>query len=114
NIDDDHNGYVDDIHGYDFVNSDGDPFDDNGHGTHCSGTIAGRGNNGIGVAGVNWQAKIVGIKFLRAAGSGSTAGAISGLQYAVVVGVRLTSNSWGGGGFSQALLDAINAAGAAG
>ncbi len=113
-VDDDNNGYVDDVHGYDFVNNDGDPFDDNGHGTHCSGTIAGVGNNNVGVAGVCWQSKIVGIKFLNAAGSGSTAGAISGVQYAIAVGVRLTSNSWGGGGFSQALLDAINAAGAAG
>ena len=114
NVDDDGNGYVDDVHGYDFVNNDGDPFDDNGHGSHCAGTIAGVGNNNVGVTGVNWQAKVVGIKFLSAAGSGSTAGAISGIQYAIAIGVRLTSNSWGGGGFSQALLDAINAAGAAG
>jgi subtilisin family serine protease len=113
-IDDDGNGYVDDIHGYDFVNNDGDPFDDNGHGSHCAGTIAGVGNNNIGVAGVNWQAKVVGIKFLSAAGSGSTAGAIAGVQYAIAIGVKLTSNSWGGGGFSQALLDVINDAGAAG
>ncbi|HEY6572927.1 MAG TPA: S8 family serine peptidase, partial [Candidatus Eisenbacteria bacterium] len=112
-LDDDNNGYIDDVHGYDFANSDGDPFDDNGHGSHCSGTIAGVGNNNLGVAGVNWQAKIVGIKFLSGSGSGSTAGAIAGVQYAIAVGVRLTSNSWGGGGFSQALLDAINAAGAA-
>jgi len=114
NIDDDGNGYIDDVHGYDFANNDGDPFDDNGHGTHCSGTIAGVGNNNVGVAGVNWNAKIVAIKFLNAGGSGSTEGAIAGVQYAIAVGVRLTSNSWGGGGPSQALLDAINAAGAAG
>ncbi len=114
NIDDDNNGYVDDVHGYDFVNNDGDPFDDNGHGSHCSGTIAGVGNNNVGVVGVNWNAKIVGIKFLSGSGSGSTAGAIAGVQYAIAVGCRLTSNSWGGGAFSQALLDAINAAGAAG
>ena len=113
-VDDDGNGYVDDVHGYDVVNNDGDPFDDNGHGSHCSGTIAGVGNNNVGVVGVNWQAKIVGIKFLSAGGSGSTAGAIAGVNYAITVGVRLTSNSWGGGAFSQALLDAINAAGAAG
>ncbi|HET9251457.1 MAG TPA: S8 family serine peptidase [Candidatus Eisenbacteria bacterium] len=113
-IDDDGNGYVDDIHGYDTVNNDGDPMDDNGHGSHCSGTIAGVGNNNVGVVGVNWNAKIVGIKFLSAGGSGSTAGAIAGVNYAIAVGVKLTSNSWGGGGFSQALLDAINAAGAQG
>ena len=112
-IDDDGNGYVDDIHGYDFVNNDGDPMDDNGHGSHCSGTIAGVGNNNIGVVGVNWNLKVVGIKFLSAGGSGSTAGAIAGVNYAIAVGVRLTSNSWGGGGFSQALKDAIDRAGAA-
>jgi subtilisin family serine protease len=113
-VDDDGNGYVDDIHGYDFVNNDGDPMDDNGHGSHCAGTIGGVGNNGVGVAGVNWNVKMAGIKFLSAGGSGSTAGAISSVQYAIAIGCRLTSNSWGGGGFSQALLDAINAAGAAG
>ena len=113
-IDDDANGYVDDVHGYDFVNNDGDPFDDNGHGSHCAGTIAGVGDNNIGVTGVNWHAKVVGIKFLSGSGSGSTAGAISGVQYAIAIGCKLTSNSWGGGGFSQALLDVINQAGAAG
>src|SRR5262249_2562349 len=84
------------------------------HGTHVSGTIAAVGDNGIGVAGVNWRLKIVAIKFLSGAGSGSTAGAIEAVQYAVAAGVRLTSNSWGGGAYSAALLDAINAAGAAG
>jgi subtilisin family serine protease len=113
-VDDDNNGYIDDIHGYDFVNNDGDPMDDNGHGSHCAGTIGGVGNNGVGVTGVNWNVKIAGIKFLSAGGSGSTAGAIASVQYAIAIGCRLTSNSWGGGGFSQALLDAINAAGAAG
>jgi subtilisin family serine protease len=112
-IDDDGNGYVDDVHGYDFYNNDGDPFDDNGHGSHCAGTIAGVGNNNLGVAGVCWTGRIVAIKFLSGGGSGSTDGAIRGIQYAITVGVRLTSNSWGGGSFSQALLDAINAAGAA-
>jgi subtilisin family serine protease len=113
-VDDDGNGYVDDIHGYDFVNNDGDPMDDNGHGSHCAGTIGGVGNNAIGVTGVNWNVKMAGIKFLSAGGSGSTAGAIASVEYAIAIGARLTSNSWGGGGFSQELLDAINAAGAAG
>jgi len=113
-LDDDSNGFVDDVHGYDFVNNDGDPFDDHFHGTHCSGTIGGVGNNGVGVVGVNWNVKIAGIKFLDSGGSGSTANAISSVQYAVTIGCRLTSNSWGGGGFSQALKDAIDAAGVAG
>jgi subtilisin family serine protease len=109
-IDDDNNGFVDDVHGYDFYNNDGDPFDDNGHGTHVSGTIGGVGNNGVGVVGVNWNVSIMCIKFLSAGGSGSTAGAISSVDYSVAMGVDLTSNSWGGGGFSQALMDAIAAA----
>ena len=113
-IDDDGDGYVDDVHGYDFANNDGDPMDDNGHGTHTAGIVAAVGNNGVGVCGVAWRAQLVAIKFLDASGSGTIADAISGLQYAVTVGCRLTSNSWGGGGPSQALLDAINAAGEAG
>ncbi len=113
-IDDDNNGYVDDVRGWDFVNNDNDPFDDNDHGTHVSGTIAAVGNNGIGVTGVNWSARIMPLKFLSARGSGSTADAISALDYAVMMGARISNNSWGGGAFSQALYDAIAAAQAAG
>ena len=72
-IDDDGNGYIDDINGWDFINNDKDPMDDNGHGTHCSGTIAAVGNNNIGIVGVNWNAKIMPLKFLSASGSGGTA-----------------------------------------
>ncbi|OQY27798.1 MAG: hypothetical protein B6244_09400 [Candidatus Cloacimonetes bacterium 4572_55] len=110
NIDDDNNGYVDDIHGWDFFYGDNNPLDGNRHGTHCSGTIAGVGNDGVGVAGVCWQAKIMALKFLDDGGSGDTDGAISALEYAVMMGANLTSNSWGGGGFSQAMHDAISAA----
>lgn len=113
-IDDDNNGYVDDVRGWDFVNNDNDPFDDNDHGTHVSGTIAAVGNNGIGVTGVNWSARIMPLKFLSARGSGSTADAISALDYAVMMGARISNNSWGGGAFSQALYDAIAAAQVAG
>jgi subtilisin family serine protease len=110
-IDDDGNGFIDDIHGWDFYNNDNDPFDDHGHGTHCSGTIGGVGNNGIGVAGVNWTVKIMGVKFLSSGGSGSTSGAINSINYALTIpGVKVMSNSWGGGSFSQALMDAITAA----
>ncbi|RKZ12475.1 hypothetical protein DRQ50_11895, partial [bacterium] len=112
-VDDDGNGYIDDIHGWDFVNNDNDPMDDNGHGTHCSGTIGGVGDNGLGVAGVNWNVSIMGLKFLNAGGSGSIADAISAVEYATMMGVALTSNSWGGGGYSDAMYQALEAAGTA-
>ena len=116
-IDNDSNGYVDDVHGYDFVNHDGDPMDDMAtvyHGTHVSGTIGGVGDNGVGVAGVNWHVKIMALKFLNSGGSGSTSDAVTAFAYAKLMHANLTSNSWGGGGFSQSLLDAINTNGAAG
>src|SRR5262249_38854681 len=69
-IDDDGNGYRDDVHGYDFANNDANPMDDNGHGTHVAGTIGAVGNNGIGIAGIDWHAKLMALKFLDAAGSG--------------------------------------------
>jgi subtilisin family serine protease len=109
-IDDDGNGYVDDVRGWDFVNNDNDPMDDHGHGTHCAGTIAGIGDNGIGVAGVCWHARIMALKFLDAGGYGSTSDAVLALEYATANGARLTSNSWGGGNYSTALYDAIAAA----
>jgi subtilisin family serine protease len=110
-LDDDNNGFVDDVHGWDFVNNDNNPDDDNGHGTHTAGTIAAVGNNGIGVSGVCWSARIMPLKFLDAGGSGSTGNAILAVQYATRMGARLTNNSWGGGGFSQGLRDAIADAG---
>lgn len=113
-IDDDNNGFIDDVRGWDFVNNDNDPFDDNDHGTHVSGTIAAVGNNAIGVTGVNWSARIMPLKFLSATGSGSTADAISAIDYAVLMGARISNNSWGGGAFSQALFDSIAAAQTAG
>jgi subtilisin family serine protease len=113
-IDNDANGYVDDIHGWDFVNNDSDPFDDNGHGTHVSGTIAATGNNSTGVTGVSWSADIMGLKFLDAYGYGSTFDAVKAVEYATQMGADLTNNSWGGGGYSEALYDAIAAAGTAG
>ncbi|MCC7272314.1 MAG: S8 family serine peptidase [Alphaproteobacteria bacterium] len=113
-IDDDRNGYVDDYYGYDFVNRDGNPIDDNGHGTHVAGTIGAEGGNGIGVAGIAWSVQLMALKFLNAQGSGSTAGAIEALNYAVANGAQISNNSWGGGSFNQGLLDAIGAAGNAG
>ncbi len=113
-IDDDGNGYIDDIYGYDFAYYEGDPIDDNGHGSHVSGTIGAVSNNGVGVAGVCWNVKIMALKFLFSGGSGYTSDAISCVQYATLMGARVMSNSWGGGGYSSALEDAIRAAGDAG
>jgi subtilisin family serine protease len=106
-VDDDGNGYIDDIHGWDAANNDGDPMDGNGHGTHCAGTIAAEHDNNIGIAGVMAKASIVGVKFLTDQGSGSTVDAIKAIEYATKVKVDIMSNSWGGGGSSEALKDAI-------
>jgi len=106
-LDNDGNGYIDDIHGYDFANDKGDSMDDNGHGTHIAGTIAGVANNGIGVVGINHRAQIMGLKFLKADGYGSTDDAIKAIEYADSFGVKITNNSWGGGAYDQALYDAI-------
>ncbi|MFM6412087.1 MAG: S8 family serine peptidase, partial [Planktothrix sp.] len=82
-----------------------------GHGTHVAGTIAGKGNNGVGVTGVAWNAKIMPLKFLNDSGWGYLSDAILAINYATAKGVKLTNNSWGGGGYTQALYDAINTAG---
>lgn len=105
-VDDDNNGYVDDIYGIDTLNGDADPWDDHGHGTHCAGTIAAEADNGIGITGVNPHARIMACKFLGANG-GSTLGAIECIEYAVDMGADVLSNSWGGGGYSLALQDVI-------
>jgi subtilisin family serine protease len=117
-IDDDGNGLIDDIYGWDFVSNDNTVFDGIGddHGTHVSGTIGARGGNSIGVAGVCWTVKIVNAKFLGSSG-GTTANAIKAVDYITDLKTRhslnlvATNNSWGGGGFSQALQDAITRAG---
>lgn len=109
-IDDDGNGYVDDYYGWDFYNNDSDPFDDVGHGTHVAGTIGAVGNNGQGLAGVNWTVQLAALKFLGQWG-GPTAGAVEAVEYAVMMGFDVTNNSWGGGGFSETLERAIEVAG---
>ena len=113
-IDDDGDGVIDDVHGYNAITDSGDPMDDNGHGTHCAGTIGGVGNNGTGVAGINWNVKLLPVKFLSSSGSGSLWDAVKALQYVRKLKDRgepivLSSNSWGGGGYYQTLYDEINA-----
>ena len=110
--DDDGDGYIDDVRGWDFVNNDNDPMDDYGHGTHVSGTIAGAGNNGLGVAGVNWRLKLMPLKWIDATGNGTSANAIKAINYAAAKKVRITSNSWGGFAKSKAMQDAIKNSGA--
>jgi subtilisin family serine protease len=107
-IDDDKNGYIDDVNGWNFVSKNNNPMDDNGHGTHCAGTIAAVGNNNIGITGVCWNAKIMPLKFLSASGSGYVSDAISAILYANKMGAGVISNSWGGSQYSQALKDAID------
>lgn len=113
--DDDGNGYVDDFYGVNTITGSGDPMDDFGHGTHVAGIIGALGNNKTGVVGVNWKVKIAACKFLSASGSGTTTNAIKcfnyfeQLQKSQGIKVRVTNDSWGGGGSSQALKDAMAA-----
>ncbi|MEO5668490.1 MAG: S8 family serine peptidase [Bdellovibrionota bacterium] len=98
------------VHGYNAITDKLDPMDDHSHGTHCFGTIAGSGDNGVGVAGVTWHASVMGVKFLTGAGSGTLADAVKAIDWATAHGAQIMSNSWGGGGYSQALFDAIKRA----
>jgi thermitase len=111
-IDDDNNGYIDDIVGWDFVSNDNKPYDlatDNpldllkgdanpGHGTHCAGNVAARSGNQIGIAGVAPGVKIMALRFISEKGSGTTADAVKAIRYAVDNGAKVLSNSWGGEG----------------
>ena len=126
-VDDDGNGYIDDTIGWDFATNDNKPYDlsvdpiqilmgggNPGHGTHCAGNVAARGDNGIGVEGVAPLAKIMALRFLTEKGQGDTAGAIAAIDYAVKNGAKILSNSWGSEGDdpaegkqNQALKDAI-------
>ena len=126
-IDDDNNGYIDDIVGWDFSGNDNKPYDlstdplqmiskggNPGHGTHCAGNVAARGNNSKGISGVAPNAKIMAIRFIGSEGGGTTADAIKSIKYAVDNGAKVLSNSWGGEGprddkgeDNMALLDAV-------
>lgn len=108
-------GPVEDVHGFNVVEDNGDPMDDNGHGTHCAGIIGAEGGNGIGIAGVNWNVKIMPLKFMDAEGTGTTKDAIEAINYVIDrkragVNVRIISASWGSTAKSRALEDVIGKA----
>ncbi|MEH7302051.1 S8 family serine peptidase, partial [Neobacillus drentensis] len=110
-IDDDQNGYIDDVHGWDFYHNDAstfDPEDGDDHGTHVAGTIAAKANNSIGITGIAPNVKIMPLKFIGPDGSGTTADAILAIEYANKMSVRVTNNSWAGPEYDQALKDAID------
>ena len=113
-IDDDGNGYIDDIRGWDFANDDNDPFDDDGHGTHVAGTVSAVGNNGVGVVGVSWQSQIMALQFMVPTGdgaSGTAADAAEAIVYSADMGAKVSNNSWSCGPdsncFSQTIENAI-------
>jgi thermitase len=118
-IDDDHNNYVDDVHGWDFFNDDASVYDganQDTHATHVAGTIAAEGNNGVGVTGVNWRARVMPLKFIGPGNTGYVSGAAAALDYAVAEGVKISNNSYGFYNFqcgqfdAQTLRDAIGRA----
>lgn len=121
-VDDDANGYIDDVYGIDAFNDDSDPMDDHSHGTHTAGTIGAIGNNGIGVSGVNWNVRILACKAFGADGSGTDLAAIECFQYITAlknkgINIRVSSNSWGSARDTivpPAMKSAIDAAAAAG
>ncbi|HXM35116.1 MAG TPA: S8 family serine peptidase, partial [Pyrinomonadaceae bacterium] len=108
-------GAIDDVHGYNALDNDGDPMDENGHGTHCAGIIGAEGGNNEGITGVNWNVKIMPLKFMDASGSGTTKDAIEAINYVIDrkkagVNVRIISASWGSTQKSRALEDVISKA----
>jgi len=107
-LDDDGNGLIDDWKGYDFHAKDNDPYDENGHGTHVAGIAGAVGNNSLGVTGVCWQVRLVGIRVLDSSGDGNVGVAIDGIEYAVGLGARILNLSWGGPDKSIFLEQAID------
>jgi len=116
-IDDDGNGYIDDVHGWDFTGNDNDPTDDvaacGGHGTHTAGTVGAVGDNGVGVTGVNWNVKLMPLKaakgLLGILCTLPDSATIAAIEYAAANGALVSNNSYGGGSYSQAQMDTIRA-----
>jgi subtilisin family serine protease len=119
-LDDDENGYIDDLHGWDFYSNDNDPTDGHSHGTHVAGTIGAVGNNSYGVSGVAWKSRIMTIRIFGSNGEfGTVSDVIAGVYYVIThrindVPVRVTNHSWGGDGRNQLLRDALEIAGGLG
>ena len=114
-LDDDYNGFIDDVHGINAITRIGSGSDDNRHGSHVAGIIGASGDNGLGIVGLNWRVRLMAVKFLNSSGSGSTADAIRAIQYVVAAkkkghNIVAINASWGGSSFSEPLLDAINRA----
>lgn len=107
-IDDDGNGFIDDIHGWNFQGNNKSVMDDNGHGTHCAGIVGAVGNNNIGVTGVNWKVRIMPLKFMDSSGNGNISDAVAAILYANQMGADVISCSWSGTHYSNALEDAIS------
>lgn len=108
-------GVVDDVHGFNALDNASDPMDDNGHGTHCAGIIGAEGENGLGIAGVNWNVRIMPLKFMNSGGFGTTKDAIEAINYVIErkkagVNVRIISASWGSTQKSRALEEVIRKA----
>lgn len=106
-IDDDGNGYIDDVYGYDFANNDADPMDDHAHGSHCAGVIAANGEEAMGLAP---NVSLMALKFLDRNGSGDLDAAVQSIKYAIKMKANVLSNSWGGGPFSDILNETIQEA----
>lgn len=111
-VDDEGDGYADDVHGWNFLNNSPDIGDTDGHGSHVAGTLGAASNNGFGITGVDWNVQIMPLKFIDQTGSGTIDAAIQAIHYAVDHGARVINASWGGQAFSQSLEAAIGYAAA--